>query len=292
MLPSISRTVWAALLLAAALGLPGGSAAAQEGQRPLFIDDAESPTLSLVWIQKDGERIELTQTQPWGTKTDRQWLGYNVESFVAVGGTRIDLQQGHPLGSVVRVGFYKTDNKEPFFVDIKPGSVVEIHLSGVRFLEDAEPTVATAMQHLQYTLADVQSCGLDPSAIDQYNTSNPEDTLGDQVTERNARPGVLRLVAAGEPTERRRTLEPYEAGRRGRDGEPAERRGTIEFRRDADTGAIGFVAQIPYELFRHVRDPWHRADPGTFFEPYHFHIEFESLPTRALATPDGAAADR
>jgi len=51
---------------------------------------------------------------------------------------------------------------------------------------------------------------------------------------------------------------------------------------DAD-GAITMQARIPYELFRHVRDPWLRVQPGTFFEPQHFHVEFESLPARLLA---------
>jgi len=56
----------------------------------------------------------------------------------------------------------------------------------------------------------------------------------------------------------------------------------VSFSTDAD-GAITMQARIPYELFRHVRDPWLRVQPGTFFEPQHFHVEFESLPARLLA---------
>ena len=55
----------------------------------------------------------------------------------------------------------------------------------------------------------------------------------------------------------------------------------MRFEQDEQTGAVSVFAELPYELFRHVRDPWLRTEPGTFFEPTHFHLEFESLPDRA-----------
>ncbi|MEO1280086.1 MAG: hypothetical protein AAFV77_14085, partial [Planctomycetota bacterium] len=112
---------------------------AQEGRRapgsnwPLFIDDQFQPTIAIAWTQRDGTEVELVETLPWGSKTELADMGHNVLGFAAVGGTRIDLQQGHPLGSVVRVGFYKKDNGDPFFEDITPGSIVRFRLEGVRF---------------------------------------------------------------------------------------------------------------------------------------------------------------
>lgn len=265
-----------------------GGLASQAG--PLFIDDRFEPTISISWERRDGSRVEFRQTMPWGSKTDLVHLGHNVQAFAAVGGTRIDLQQGHPLGSVVRVGFYKKDAGEPFFADIKPGSIVEVALEGVRFIEPATASRATALHHLQYALEDVLNCGLDGSAIDQYNTATGSDSLGGSVTAENGRPGVLRIIDADAPAPAAQTFRPERQPAEGRVGGPQERFATVRFTQDAQTGAIGMHTTLPYELFRHVRDPWLRAEPGTFFEPTHFHVEFESLPARAILERDAATA--
>lgn len=258
-------------------------------QRPLYIDTQHEPRITISWEQRDGTRVELARRLPWGTKNDRVDLGANVLGFAAVGGTRIDLQAGHPLGSVVRVGFYKTDNERPFFADIRPGSAVEVRLEGVRFIEPATPTHATALHHLQYSMEDVLNCGLDGSAIDQYNTAGAEETLGGAISTENGRPGVLRVVHGALPDDAPRF---YRSDQTANDEapQPTERFATVRFDHDSETGAIGIRAELPYELFRHVRDPWLRAEPGTFFEPTHFHLEFESLPDRVL--PDGEQEDR
>jgi len=248
---------------------------------PLFIDDRYEPTIMISWVQRDGTRVELTRTMPWGTKNDREDVGLNVLAFVAVGGTRIDLQRGHPMGSVVRVGFYKSDPDKPFFADIKPGSSVEVRLEGVRFLEPARPTHGTALQHSQYMLDDLLNCGLDASAIDQYNTAGADDTLGGQITRQNGRPGVLRVVEGELPPDAPRYYQPGGDPVGDEDPQPAERFGTIRFSADEGKGTVSVRAELPYELFRHVRDPWLRTEPETFFEPTHFHVEFESLPLRA-----------
>jgi hypothetical protein len=288
----------AGLALAALLGLaqlaPGQSnptappeagqeQPAQPAQGPLYIDEAQQPTISIAWVQRDGTRVELTRSLAWGTKNDRIDLGMNVLAFAAVGGTRIDLQRGHPLGSVVRVGFYKNDKDKPFFTDIQPGSTVEVRLEGVRFLEPARATQSTALHHLQYSLDDVLNCGLDGSAIDQYNTAAADETLGGQVTKDNGRPGVLRIVRGAPPADAPRYYHEGGEAAGDTDPQPAERFATVRFTRDEKTGAVSLRAELPYEIFRHVKDPWMRTEPGTFFEPTHFHVEFESLPTRAIA---------
>ncbi len=298
----LSSSRWLGLLVVLALlASPGiaheASQAAQEGRRapgsnwPLFIDDQFQPTIAIAWTQRDGTEVELVETLPWGSKTELADMGHNVLGFAAVGGTRIDLQQGHPLGSVVRVGFYKKDNGDPFFEDIKPGSIVRIRLEGVRFLEPASATTATTLHHLQYALEDVLNCGLDGSAIDQYNTANDQDTLGDQVTNQNGRPGVLRVVGDDDTSDAPSIYVPTQPVDAQRGKGPEERYATIRFEQDAKTGAIAVRAELPYELFRHVRDPWLRAEPGTFFEPTHFHLEFESLPVRGAPDTESEEAE-
>lgn len=259
----------------------------RQNQRPLFIDDSHDPTVMISWMQRDGTRVELARTMPWGTKNDLVGLGLNVSGFAAVGGTRIDLQEGHPLGSVVRIGFYKKDNDKPFFTDIKPGASVELRFEGVKFLEPARPTRSTTLHHLQYALEDVLNCGLDGSAIDQYNTASREDTIGGNVTEENGRPGVLRLVEGAPTTDGPRLYRAERDGESGEEPQPAERYATVRYSHDEAAQTWSVHVEIPYELFRHVRDPWRRAEPGTFFEPTHFHLEFESLPMRAI--PGGEA---
>lgn len=266
---------------------PAEQAAEEPTGKPLFIDDSHEPMITIAWVQRDGTRVELTSTLPWGTSNDRVDLGLNVLGFAAVGGTRIDLGRGHPLGSVVRVGFYKADKSKPFFADIQPGSTIKVRLEGVRFLEDARPTPGTAVHHLQYNLQDVLDCGLDGSAIDQYNTAGASDTLGGKVTEDNGRPGVLRVVKGELPADAPRYYRQGGEPAGDQDPQPAERFATVRYSFNEETGAIGIRAELPYELFRHVRDPWLRAEPGTFFEPTHFHVEFESLPVRTF--PGGVA---
>ncbi|UYV12212.1 MAG: hypothetical protein NCW75_13050 [Phycisphaera sp.] len=274
---------------------PRGEPPAQDAQdrgsgRPLFIDDAHEPTIMISWIQRDGTRVELARTLPWGTSNDRVDLGLNVLAFAAVGGTRIELGRGHPLGAVVRVGFYREDVEKPFFADIKPGSSVEVRLQGVRFLEDARPTRSTALNHLQYHLDDLRECGLDASAVDQYNTARADENLGGAITKNNGRPGVIRVVQGELPADAPRYYRQGSDPEGDEPPQPAERFATVRFSLNQETGAIGLRAELPYELFRHVSDPWLRTEPGTFFEPTHFHIEFESLPLRAypggIAEPD------
>jgi hypothetical protein len=262
--------------------------AARERTGPLFIDDSHEPSLLISWVKKDGTRVEFTRSMPWGTKNDREDLGQGVLAFVAVGGTRIDMQEGHPLGSVVRVGFYRTDPTKPFFADIQPGSMVQVGLEGVRFLEDARVMPGTTLHHLQYNLDDVLDCGLDASAIDQYNTASANETLGGQVTKENGRPGVLRVVEGELPADAPRYYRQGGDPAGDENPQPAERFATVRFTKNEETGAIDMRAEIPYELFRHVRDPWLRTEPGTFFEPTHFHVEFECLPERAFPDPQRA----
>jgi len=67
--------------------------------------------------------------------------------------------------------------------------------------------------------------------------------------------------------------------------------GSVKFAQ-ADSGEITMTAVIPYALFRHVRDPWQRTNPGTFFEPTHFHVEVEVLPEEVSRELDAKAVGK
>jgi hypothetical protein len=223
------------------------------GTGPLYlIDSSHVPHVVLSWTTSDGEKIELEADRPYGTKYDRTFLGHNVDCFVAIGGTRIDKGCGHPKGIVVRVGLYKRDKGELFFEGLPADGSLHMELHNVLANQPGGPTEHTVIQHIQYTQEDIESCGLGRTAFDQFNTLDKRETLLGQLTEANTRPGAL-------------------------DGDAEKSHGSVRFER-ADDGTLTMIADIPYMLLRHTKDPWVRAEPGLFLEPYHFHIEFEMLP--------------
>ncbi|MFG0283129.1 MAG: hypothetical protein ACF8R7_01795 [Phycisphaerales bacterium JB039] len=252
MIPTVCSI--AAALAAAALAAWSGPV--------LYVDDSAHPRYSLSWETTDGETIVLEGQRPYTTPEQRGILGYNVEAFVAVGGTRLDKGAGRESGAILRIGFYKSDPKSLFFTDIREGSPVTITMDGVRFAGEGVPVPETALQHLKYTLADVRECGLSDEAKDQYNTRSADDTMNGQITPDNARMASLDGKADERSAE---------------NGQAAPLEGEVKVWL-ADDGSVSLRALVPYAMFRHVRDPWMRSDPGGFFEPYHFHLEFEAIP--------------
>ena len=250
----------------------------------LYIDDRFEPQFTIGWETAEGETVKLEGQAPYTSPEQRVFIGRNVEGFLAVGGTRLTKSAGHPAGAILRVGFYKKDTGTLFFDGIREGSSVTVTMTGVRFMRAGAPDPQTTLQHLKYTLADVEECGLSAEAMDQYNTHSPTDTMHGKITPENARlgslDGVVEAPAAG-------AGEPAGDGGEGDGSEKvaskaaAQRELLPEGRADVwleEDGSVSMRATIPYALFRHVRDPWMRADPGGFFEPYHFHIEFEAIP--------------
>ena len=96
------------------------------------------------------------------------------------------------------------------------------------------------------------ACGLPGDAREQFNLVSHTDTLNDRVQPGiDTRMGVL-------------------------DGS-SNSLGTGSARVEPD-GTITMSLTFRYPVLRNLRDPWKSALPGTFLEPYHFHIEFEVLP--------------
>lgn len=225
---------------------------------PLFLVDAtRTPTVTISWPTSDGQVHRYTAQRPYRSPNAREFLGANLDCFVAVGGTRLDKGAGHPDGTILRVGFYKVDPDRLLFEDIAPDASITIELSGIAFNRPGRPIPHRAIQHLQYLQAQAAACGLGDAALDQFNTADARDSLRGKVTDANGRPGAL-------------------------DGSAPDR-GRIRVRRDPD-GTWAFVATIPYALFRHVRDPWLRTEPGAFLEPNHFHVEIEALPEEVASS--------
>lgn len=224
----------------------------------LLVDETRHPHVAISWQQTDGTEITLESDLPYTSKNERKQMGHNVELFACVGGTRLDKGAGHPKGLILRAGVYKTENSRPMFEAIKAGTDVTMTLKGIYFNQPAVPDSTRVLQHLQYTLADVASCGLGEGAMDQYNTVDPRDNLYGKILDENARFGVLSGDKPGG--------------------------GKVEIKSETD-GSVTLVVTTPYALFRHVRDPWMRATPGSFFEPYHFHLEIEVLPVGVEPRP-------
>lgn len=254
--------VWSFLMVSAIVTTPQ-SARAQGGL--FLIDDAVQPHVRVSWPTIDGTDTVIERDMPYAGATDLVDVGHNIRFYTTVGGTRLTSGAGHPDGAIVRTGLYKVDPVKPFFERITEDGVVTIEMSNVRFNQPAGPHQGTVLHHLKYTLADIASCGLSASAMDQYNTQESDDTLKDKISETNARLGAL-------------------------DGNTSEGHGSASTTLQ-DDGTISMTVKIPYAYFRHVRDPWQRTTPGTFFEPYHFHVEYESLPNRVLEQLEADHAD-
>jgi hypothetical protein len=251
--------VAAAWLALVALGLGAARLAG-----PLFlIDDTHKAQVTISWPTRSGQPVSMQVELAWTSPNERTAIDHGLQAFAAMGGSRLEKGAGNPSGAVVRTGFYKADNTKPFFEDLAQGGAITIVMTNVLFNQPGVPRPATVLQHLKYMPEDVAACGLGDTALDQFNTASMTDTLKGKITVANGRLGVL-------------------------DGSsPAG--GSAKFEQAAD-GSITMTAVIPYALFRHVRDPWQRTNPGTFFEPTHFHVEFEVLPTDVAAELDARPA--
>lgn len=230
---------------------------------PLFlVDDRREPRVSVSWPTARGEVVELEGTRRYLAAEDRTPLGKNLAVYAALGGTRLEVGASDPNGAIVKLGFYKVDSAKWLFEDIAPGGSVTIGISGVKFKRPAEPRPATLVHHAKFDdpnsllgcVASAAAATRD-NLIDLFNTADGADTLNGKITKRNGRLGVLKVG-----------------------GEPGSEEGSARFRVEED-GTISASVTIPYAMFKHPDDPWLRSGPGDFAEPFHFHIEFEVVPT-------------
>ena len=238
-------------------------AAASPSAGPLFlVDDTRRPRLSISWPLAGGGTATLEGERAYLAPKDRTPLGRNLSAYVALGGTRLEVGASDPGGAIVRAGFYKLDGNRWLFDDIAQGGAVTIQLTGVKFQRPAAARPASLVHHAKFDDPNsVLGCAASTatstrdSIIDHYNTADRSDTLNGRITPRNGRMGVLD-AAAGAGASATFTTEP--------------------------DGSITMTAVIPYTLFKHPDDPWLRSGPGDFVEPFHFHLEFEVLPTDGL----------
>ena len=242
-----------ALILALFVARPTGfqpEAASAPGL--LLVADDQRPHISISWTTAAGEKRLHEGERSWGADADRSALGGNIAAYSAVGGTRLTLGAGHPKGAIIRFGFYKIDPEASFFDGIAADSTVTVEMRGVRFNQPARPIRRTILQHLKFSREALVSCRISSNAWSLYNTADLDETLNGRARAGyDTRPGALSGERPGEGTAN----------------------AVVE-----EDGSITLHAEIPYALFKHIRDPWVRAIPGTFLEPIHFHVEVEVLP--------------
>lgn len=272
----VSRTAWAWLVKGlVGVGVGGavfggvGSACGQieplggseVSREPLWIEVDEHPTLSVSWIDSTGRTHEHSVKLPYTEAKERVRVDENLEVYVSVGGTRLSSGAGNPLGVVIRVGFYKADTYAPIFGSIDPAEPIKIELHGVRFKGDAVPLPESIMQHLSYAIDDIVACGLSKEYANMYNMASEVETLNHKAVGDRGRAGIIRTDI------------------RDFDGEEVKSRqaGTARIGIEPD-GSVSLWASLPYQLLRHRGDPSKLDMPGTFFEPYYFHLEFEAVP--------------
>lgn len=242
------------------------SAAGAEHSGPLLLaDDSAAPSIHIAWTKGDGTRVEIDRDLPLTSTDDRTDIGRNLEAFVALGGSRLERGAGHPDGAIVRVGLVKTDRDLLFFEDIALGSSVEMRLRNVRFNQGVLPDPDTLLQRLRYKVDDVLACGLTIDQTEMFNLASEDDDMGGSIQPGQARYASLRVAGAST-------------------GDGADSAGEISGVAHATVwvepdGSVSMDAVLPYRLLRHKGDPWALEVPGSFFEPFHFDVEFQVLPT-------------
>jgi len=230
------------------------------GQGPILLaDDTRQPHVSVRWTRSDGQETRFELDLPLTSPDDRRVLGDNIEAFVALGGARLEKGAGHPSGAIVRVGLFKADRDLLMFDDIAHGTDVVIELANVAFNQPVAPDGETLVQHLQYKAEDILACGLTINQTEMFNVVSEDDNMGGTIISEQVRYSCLG----------------------GGDENGGEARVWL-----ADDGTISMRAVVPYRLLRHKGDPWALEVPGSFFEPFHFDLEFEVLP-RDVAEAEG-----
>jgi hypothetical protein len=235
----------------------GATIAGGVSHQPLLLaDDSRVPHVRIVWTKSDGSQAQYEADLPYASPEQRDSLGENVQAFVGLGGTRLEKGAGHPAGAIVRVGLFKFDRDRLFFDDVAHGSEITIELTNVAFNQPVLPDPATLVHRLEYKTEDVQACGLTVDQAEMYNVASPDDDMGGAILPQQVRFASLDGSDPGDAS--------------------------IHLAVEAD-GTITMVAAVPYRLLRHKGDPWGLEVPGTFFEPFHFDLEFQVLPAPVAA---------
>ncbi len=276
------RTLAGCAALAVGLGMVAAPAAGQ-AQDPagethdlglLWIEAEAKPTLKISWQDSTGHRHSHSMRLAYTEADQRVRVADNLELYVSVGGTRLEVGAGHPRGAVVRIGVYKADTLRPMFGSIDPAELIVIELDGVRFAGDAVPRPESIVQHLSYAVDDVVACGLTKEYVNMYNLASEEDTLNRRAIGKRGRSGVIRT-----------DMKDFE-------GEEVESRQVALARLGTrPDGSVSLWAALPYQLLRHRGDPSQLDLPGTFFEPYNFHLEFEAVPPDVALREFGLTPD-
>lgn len=245
--------------LAACMALVFAAVRPVVGQTSLLLaDDSTRPRISVSWPTADGKTVSLQGERPYRSPSDKSLLGKNVECYAGLGGTRLDKGLADGQGAVFRVGLYKADTAKPFFENIAENAMVTIRVERVVMNQPAVPRPKTGLIHLRYTLSDLTTCGLTADARNLFLTVDPEDPVKKGVQADSGRFGSL-------------------------DG--GEGHGSLAAKVEPD-GSVSFEVKFPYEMLRHLKDPYQRTRPGAFFEPPHFHFEMELLPPAVAAERD------
>ncbi|MFG0307349.1 MAG: hypothetical protein ACF8Q5_14175 [Phycisphaerales bacterium JB040] len=215
----------------------------------LLVEADQHPTISLSWHSHSRGLVRYAARLPYNIDSQRVHLDDNVEAFAAVGGTRISKAAGHPQGCVVKAGFYKNDPGTPWFSDIDTSKPIAITIEGVAYNQPVDLHTDTALLHAKYSPEDLESCGLPGDARECFATGSAVENLN-----RRVRPGVDTTLG----------------------GLSASGPGSVTAAL-SDDGLVSYTFTFPYAMLRNLQDPWYSTLPGTFLEPFHFHVEFQVL---------------
>jgi len=160
-----------------------------------------------------------------------------------------------PDESLIAHAFLKLDNANDYFPGITPNADVTVQVENVHF---AEPVTVDRSTFLFHTFWDVNQSDL---LQDLYHHPHNLHTLTDPFRDAEMFHMAHEFVDQPAPHQVLGDLEPY-----------------IEITGDG-TDTLGFIAAIPYDLFRHIHEEGQEVPEGLpaphgFLEPFHFHFEY------------------
>jgi hypothetical protein len=186
----------------------------------------------------------------------------NIKAFSAVDvyGRRARVAISYPEvlapdESLIAHAFLKLDNSQDYFPGITEGAAVTVEVEGIHFDQPVDLDESTFLFH---TLWDTNQSNL----LDQYyDHEHNLHTLTDPFRDTEAFHLAHEFVDLPAPHQVFGDLAPY-----------------ITITGDG-TDTLGFVAMIPYDMFRHLHEEGQMVPDGLpaphgFLEPYHFHFEY------------------
>lgn len=223
------------------------------------------PSTVTVTYESAGDPVHLSAIRAYNgsSPSDATSLNpvYNVKEFNSANGfgRRIAVAISYPkvIGpneTVISHNFFKTDISEDFFPGIAADGMVTFEVDAIQFDQPVWVEESTVIFHTLWDLGQIRSALHHP-----YHHAHNIHTLADELRDMD------KFELTNEINDHQDHMLGDMASRIIITGE--------------GTDTLHFMAEVPYEMFRHLAEEGQEVMPGFpaphgFLEPFHFHFEY------------------